>query len=318
MQEYAEQIIAGIRLMLRGMAAPKAIVGIEDNKPSAYLAMQNACRDFANITIQKVPARYPMGWDRQMLRYLTGLEIPADGRATDVGVVVHNVATARAVYKAVCLGQALVSRVVTVSGQAVAKPANIEVPIGTLMSDVLEFCGLDKSKMARLVMGGPMMGDALPHADVPVVKATNGILALTTSEIDVAQTQACIRCSSCVSVCPVGLLPLEMASRIKANQLDSAVDLGLKDCISCGSCSYICPSNIPLVHYFKYASGELVKRQQAEHKAEQTKRLINDRNERMERIRLEAEAEAQRAQEARAARLAQQAAAKKQKQEASV
>jgi electron transport complex protein RnfC len=172
------------------------------------------------------------------------------------------------------------------------------------MSEVLAFCALDKSKMARLVMGGPMMGDALPIAEVPVVKACNGILALTAADIHEPEVQPCIRCSSCVTACPVGLLPLEMASRIKAIQLDAAVDLGLKDCISCGSCSYVCPSNIPLVHYFKFASGELVKRQQAEHKSEQTRRLAEDRNQRMERIRLEAEAEALRAQEARAARLA--------------
>jgi electron transport complex protein RnfC len=315
MQERATEIISGIRLMLRGMAAPKAIIGIEDNKPQAFAAMQMASRDYPNISVEQVPTRYPMGWDRQMLRYLTGLEIPADGRATDVGVVVHNIATAFAVYKAICLGQPLISRVVTVSGAAVTRPGNIELPIGTLMSEVLAFCGVDKAKMARLVVGGPMMGDALPHADVPVVKACNGILALSKQEIHEPETQACIRCSSCVSVCPVGLLPLEMASRIRANQLDAAVGIGLKDCINCGSCSYICPSNIPLVHYFKFASGELVKRQQAEHKAEQTKRLMEDRNQRMEKIRLEAEAEAKRAQEARAARLAQQAAAAQQKQE---
>ncbi|WFP51828.1 electron transport complex subunit RsxC [Methylomonas sp. EFPC3] len=315
MQERAAEIVAGIRLMLRGMDAPKALVGIEDNKPEAFAAMREASRDFANIVVSQVPTRYPMGWDRQMLRYLTGQEIPADGRATDIGVVVHNVATAYAVYKAVCLGQPLISRVVTVSGAAVAQPQNVEVPIGTLMSEVLAYCGLDKAKMARLVMGGPMMGDALPIAEVPVVKACNGILALSQADIEEPEVQPCIRCSSCVTACPVGLLPLEMASRIKVNQLDAAVDLGLKDCISCGSCSYVCPSNIPLVHYFKFASGELVKRQQAEHKAEQTKRLIEDRNNRMERIRLEAEAEAERAAEARAARLAAQQQAQQAKAE---
>ncbi|MGZ4999850.1 MAG: electron transport complex subunit RsxC [Methylomonas sp.] len=315
MQERAEEIVAGIRLMLSGMQAPKAIVGMEDNKPAAYAAMRDACRDFPHISIEQVPTRYPMGWDRQMLRYLTGQEIPAGGRATDIGVVVHNVATAHAVYKAICLGQPLVSRVVTVSGGAVAQPQNVEVPIGTLMSEVLAFCGVDKSKTARLVMGGPMMGDALPIAEVPVVKACNGILALSRDEIEEPPVQACIRCSSCVTACPVGLLPLEMASRIKANQLEAAVDLGLKDCISCGSCSYVCPSNIPLVHYFKFASGELVKRQQAEHKSEQTKRLMNDRNQRMERIRLEAEAEAKKAAEARAARMAAQAAQKQTQRE---
>jgi Na+-translocating ferredoxin:NAD+ oxidoreductase subunit C len=318
MQERAEHIIAGIRLMLKGMHAPKAIIGIEDNKPAAIAAMQQASQAFDFIAVEKVPARYPMGWDRQMLRYLTGLEIPADGRATDIGVVVHNVATAYAVYKAICLGQPLTSRVVTVSGAAVEKPRNVEVPIGTLMSEVLNFCGFEQARLARLVMGGPMMGDALPHAEVPVVKACNGILALSHDEIEVAPSSACIRCSSCVTVCPVGLLPLEMASRIRANQLEAAVDLGLKDCINCASCSYICPSNIPLVHYFKFASGELVKRQQAEHKGEQTKRLMDERNLRMERMRLEAEAEAARAQEARAARMAQQAAAKQKKEEESV
>ena len=312
MQERAEEIVSGIRLMLRGMQAPEAIIGIEDNKPEAYAAMRNACLEFPNIQVTQVPTRYPMGWDRQMLRYLTGWEIPADGRATDIGVVIHNVATAHAVYRAICLGQPLITRVVTVSGSAVGKPQNVEVPIGTLMSEILDFCEVDKTNIARLIMGGPMMGDALPISEVPVVKACNGVLALSASEIEQAEVKPCIRCSTCVTACPVGLLPLEMASRIKANQLDAAVDLGLKDCINCGSCSYVCPSNIPLVHYFKFASGELYRRQQREHKSEQTKRLIDDRNQRMERIRLEQEAEARRVMEARAARAREQQLAKKQ------
>lgn len=302
MQERATDVIGGIRLMLRGMETEKAIIGIEDNKPEAYQAMRLACEPFPNITIQQVPTRYPMGWDRQMLRFLTGWEIPADGRATDIGVVIHNVGTAYAVYRAICLGQPLISRVVTVSGSAVGKRMNVEVLIGTLMSEVLAYCKLDNTKMARLVMGGAMMGDALPIAEVPVVKATSAILALSPEDLDPPEIKPCIRCSSCVTACPAGLLPLEMASRIRANKLDAAVELGLKDCISCGCCSFVCPSNIPLVQYFKYASGELFKRQQIQHKSEQTKRLAEDRNNRMERIRLENEAEALRVMEARAAR----------------
>ena len=302
MQERSNEIIGGIRLMLRGMEANKAIIGIEDNKPQAYKAMQRACKPFANVTIEQVPTRYPMGWDRQMLRYLTGWEIPADGRATDIGVVIHNVGTAYAVYKAVFLGQPLISRVVTVSGGAVGKKVNVEVLIGTLMSEVLDFCKVDKTKMARLVMGGAMMGDALPIAEVPVVKATSAILALSHEDIEPPDVKPCIRCSSCITACPAGLLPLEMASRIRANKLDAAVELGLKDCISCGCCSFVCPSNIPLVQYFKYASGELYKRQQSVHKSEQTKRLAEDRSNRIERIRLENEAEARRVMEARAAK----------------
>ncbi|MGJ0483617.1 MAG: electron transport complex subunit RsxC [Methylomicrobium sp.] len=307
MQERAGEIVAGIRLMLRGMEAPEAIVGIEDNKLEAYKAMLKASKPYPNISVHQVPTRYPMGWDRQMLRYLTGREIPADGRATDIGVVIHNVATAYAVYRAVALGQPLISRLVTVAGGAVGEPQNVEVLIGTLMSEVLAFCRTDKNRIARLIMGGPMMGDALPLAEVPVVKACNGILALSHDQIDQPEVKPCIRCSSCVTACPAGLLPLEMASRIRAHQLDAAVDLGLKDCISCGSCSYVCPSNIPLVHYFKFASGELYKRQQMEHKSAQTRRLVEDRNQRLEKIRLEAEAEAQRVAEARAAHARQAA-----------
>lgn len=309
MQERAVDIVTGIRLMLNGMAAANAIVGIEDNKPAAYDAMRKATEDFVNIKIVQVPTRYPMGWDRQMLRYITGWEIPADGRATDIGVVIHNVATAYSVYRAVALNQPLISRIVTVAGSAVGEPQNVEVLIGTLMSEVLDFCKVDTSRTARLIMGGPMMGDALPQAEVPVVKACSGILALTHADLATPDLKPCIRCSACVTACPAGLLPLEMASRIRANQLDAAVGLGLKDCISCGSCSYVCPSNIPLVHYFKYASGELFKRQQMQHKSEQTKRLIDNRNQRLDRIRLDAEAEAQRVAEARAARAREQAAA---------
>lgn len=317
MQERADEIVAGIRLMLRGMGAPKALIGIEDNKPDAYRAMQRACADFAEIRVTQVPTRYPMGWDRQMLRYLTGWEIPADGRATDIGVVIHNVATAHAVYRAVCLGQPLISRIVTVAGGAVGKPQNVQVLLGTLISEVLTFCQVDNRKIARLIMGGPMMGDALPFSEVPVVKACNGILALSADDIETPDAKPCIRCSACVSACPAGLLPLEMAGRVKANQLDAAVDLGLKDCINCGSCSYVCPSNIPLVHYFKFASGELYRRQQQEHKSAQTKRLIDDRNQRLERIRLEQEAEARRVMEARAARAREQESANRRLEPAS-
>lgn len=284
MQESADGIIDGIRIMLHGMETPQAIVGIEDNKPVAFRAMKKAAADFRQIEVRQVPTHYPMGWDRQLIRYLTGKEVPADGRATDVGVLMHNVATAYAIHKAIRHNRPLVDRVVTIAGGAAGSPGNIWVPIGTLISELLDFCRVDRPRMARLVMGGPMMGDALPIAELPVVKATSGILALTQDEITRGSEQACIRCARCISACPAGLLPVDMANRIRSNQLESAVDIGLKDCISCGSCSYVCPSNIPLVHYFKYAAGELAARQQAQHKSEQTKKLIEERNKRIERI----------------------------------
>lgn len=282
MRERAGEVIDGIRIMLHGLQCGQAKVGIEDNKPEAYAAMRQAAEAYPEVEVHAVPTHYPMGWDKQLIGYLTGLEVPADGRATDVGVLMHNVATAYAVHQAIRLGRPLVSRIVTVSGTAVERPVNLEVPIGTLVSELLRHCGWQPEQTARLVMGGPMMGDTLVHAEVPVVKGACGILALQ-AEPETA-VQPCIRCSRCVSACPVGLLPLEMASRIKAGQLENAVGYGLKDCINCGSCSYVCPSKIPLVHYFRYAQSELVARQQAQHKSEQIKRLVEDRQRRLDRI----------------------------------
>ncbi len=284
MQERSEQIIDGVRLMLHGMEADHAVVAIEDNKPQAYLAMQAAAKPYPQIKVIQIPTRYPMGWDRQLIRYVTGREVPVGCRSSEVGVTIHNVGTAYATHKAIRQGRPLVSRVITVSGGAVGRPMNVEVPLGTLISELFDFCQVNAEQTARIVMGGPMMGDSLPHTGVPTVKATSGILALTAAELKSTDEQPCIRCASCVSVCPAGLRPLDMANNIRVNQLDAAVDIGLKDCISCGCCSYICPSNIPLVQYFKYASGEVAARQQAQHKSEQTKRLMDARNARLERI----------------------------------
>jgi electron transport complex protein RnfC len=284
MQERAGQIIDGVCLMLHGMETENAVVAIEDNKPQAYLAMQAAATPFPQITVIQIPTRYPMGWDRQLIRYVTGKEVPVGCRSSEIGVTLHNVGTAYAVHNALRHGRPLLSRVVTIAGGAVNRPMNVEVPFGTLISELFRFCEVRQDETARIIMGGPMMGDALPHTGLPTVKATSGILALTQSELKSTDEQPCIRCASCVSVCPAGLRPLDMANNIRINQLDVAVDLGLKDCISCGCCSYICPSNIPLVQYFKYASGEVIARQQAQHKSEQTKRLIDVRNARMERI----------------------------------
>ena len=299
MQERAEAIIDGVRLMLHGMGTTSAVIAIEDNKAQAYTAMFTAALPYSQIEVIQIPTRYPMGWDRQLIRYVTGKEIPVGARSSELGVTIHNVGTAYAVHKAIRYGQPLVNRIVTVSGGAVGKPMNVEVPLGTLISELFDFCQVDMQKIARIIMGGPMMGEALPHSDLPVIKGTSGVLALTKDELRDKQEQPCIRCASCVTVCPAGLRPLDMANNIRVNQLDTAVDLGLKDCISCGCCSYICPSNIPLVQYFKYASGELMARQQAQHKSEQTKRLMEARNARFARI---AEQQAQEERERLAAK----------------
>ena len=216
---------------------------------------------------------YPMGSERHLTLAITGRETPARKLTADLGVVVHNVATARAVHDAVRLGRPLIARVVTVSGRAIREPKNIQAPIGARVADLIDFCGGFAQRPERLVQGGPMMGTPLPGLEVPVVKGTSGILALTAEEINDRPADPCIRCGACVSICACGLVPVELAAHIRHDDLEGAAKLGLTDCVSCGSCSWVCPSHIPLVHYFNYAKGELNSQERERRKTERTKAL---------------------------------------------
>lgn len=301
-RDAAAACVDGIRIMLHATGASTALVGIEDDKPEAIAAMREAARPYAEVCIRPVPARYPMGSEKQLILTLTGQEVPADGRPGDVGVVVHNIGTARAVHAAIRHGEPLVARLVTVNGACIGAPGNILVPIGALVEDVLAFAGGLAAPPARLIMGGPMMGLALPHARVPVVKGTSGILALAAAEVGARATEPCIRCARCVRACPIGLLPLDMARRIAAGDLSGAVRIGLKDCIACGACAYVCPAHIPLVQYFAHAKGELAAQERARLRAEATKKLAQARTARLAR-------EAQEKAELAARRKAERAAA---------
>ena len=311
MRDRAEEVIDGVRIIMHAIGAKDALVGIEDNKPEAIAAMRKAAEPFANVKICPVPARYPMGSDKQLIQTLTGKEVPANARAAEVGVLVHNVSTCAAVHRALRLGQPLVERIVTVNGGAVAQPGNLLVPIGTLVEDLLKFCGVQAAP-ARLVLGGPMMGTVLPHERVPVIKGASGILAFNAVEAEVPEEGPCIRCGSCTKACPMGLLPLEMAAHIRVNDFKGAEQYGLSDCISCGCCAYICPSHIPLVQYFNHATGEMMAQERAKLRNEATKKLTQARAERLERDAKEkAEAAARRKAEREAAKKAAAEAAAK-------
>jgi len=306
MRERADEIVEGIRLIAHAVAAKEVLVGIEDNKPAAIAAMQEAAQG-TTVKVIAMPSMYPMGSEKQIIQVLVGREIPAGGRPADIGVLVHNVATAYAVQQAIRYGKPLISRIVTISGGAIKTACNVEALVGTPVQELIDFADGYTQPAARLVLGGPMMGQQFTNTDVPVVKGTSGVLALTASEIGQAEPSPCIRCTTCVRACPVGLLPLEMAAHIRASNLSSAVALGLKDCIACGSCSYVCPAHIPLVHYFNYAKGDLATQERAKLKQEATKKLADARNERLARIERErAEAAARR----KAAREAKERAAK--------
>ena len=312
MRERGEHIIDGIRIIQNALGASNVVVVIEDNKKFALAEMESAATDFADIMITKVPTRYPMGSEKHLILAVTGKEVPARALSADIGIIVHNVGTAYAVQRAVRYGRPLVSRVVTVSGDAVHEPRNVEVLLGTQVSELIAYCGGYKEPPSRLLMGGPMMGQTLPHEEVPIVKGTSGIVALSKQQVAEQLARPCIRCASCVSACPCGLLPLELAARSKKGDFSGAMDYGLMDCVACGSCAYVCPSNIPLVQYFNYAKGELANKQRNQNKAAETKRLAEQRIARLER---EKQAKAEAAAKRKAKKAAERAAKQKEKEQ---
>lgn len=284
MQEHGEEVLKGVLLMARALGIINVLFAIENNKPDAIHSMKLAAASHPNVQVVGLPTRYPMGSEKHLVQTLTGKETPARGLTADIGIVVHNVATALAVNDALTHGHPLISRVMTISGGAIKSARNIRVLIGTPLQNLVDYCGGFTEEPAKLISGGPMMGQPLPSIRVPVIKGSNGLLALTGKELQVATEMPCIRCSSCVHACPCGLVPLEMAAFIRAGSLDTSVNLGLLDCIGCGSCSYVCPSHIPLVQYFNYAKGELASRQRTQHKQGETKRLAEARTSRMEAL----------------------------------
>ena len=290
MREYPGEVIDGARIMAHALGTPRVVIGIEQNKPQAIETITKAASAFPEIEVVTVPVQYPMGSERHLVQAITGRETPARKLAADLGIVVHNVATARAVHHAVRFGRPLIARVVTVSGGAIREPNNVLTPIGARVADLVEFCGGFSARPESVVNGGPMMGQPLASLEAPVVKGTSGILALTAEEINDRPANACIRCGSCITVCPCGLSPVDMAAFIRKDNLDVAARLGVLDCFSCGSCSYVCPSHIPLVHYFNYAKGVLRELEDDRRKSERIKTLAEVRT-----IRIEKAAEAKRA-----------------------
>ncbi|WP_295884860.1 electron transport complex subunit RsxC [uncultured Thiohalocapsa sp.] len=307
MREHTAQVLDGVRIMAHALGVSRIIIGIEGNKPEALAAMREAAAEHAEVSVVKLPTRYPMGSEKHLVQTLTGKETPARGLTADIGVVVHNPATAFAVHEALRLGRPLISRVVTVTGQAVAQPKNLRVPIGTRVQALVDHCGGFSEEPAKLISGGPMMGQPLAELRVPIMKGSNGVLALTPAETGQRAPAPCIRCASCVGACPCGLVPLTMAAHVRTGDLDGAVDQGLMDCIGCGSCAYVCPAHIPLVQFFNHAKGELAARGRAKQKQTETKRLAEART-----ARIEAQKQAKRA--AMAKRKAEQAAQKAKEQ----
>ncbi|WP_199528371.1 electron transport complex subunit RsxC [Pseudoalteromonas sp. bablab_jr010] len=284
MREHADGIIAGIELMQQLLSPQLTIIGIEDNKPDAIAAMKLAAQHNDSIIVQTVPTVYPSGGEKQLIKLLTGKEVPSGSIPADIGMLVQNVGTLFAVNQAVHEGKPLIERVVTVTGNTIHKQGNVWALLGTEIKHLLDCQGFSPVPQQRVVMGGPMMGFTLPTVRIGVVKTTNCILAPDHQELaEPGDEKACIRCSACADACPASLLPQQLQWFAKSKEYDKLNEHNLFDCIECGACAYVCPSEIPLVQYYRVAKAEIKEQQAEQIKAERAKERFEARKERLER-----------------------------------
>lgn len=259
MQERTDDIVLGLRLMMRAIGVHRAIIGVEVNKPDSIARMKEAVANMGNIEVVRLRTKYPQGSEKQLIHVLTGRQIPRGGLPMDVGVAINNVGTALAVTEAVCDGKPLVERAVTVTGTAIAEPKNLKIRIGTAFKDVVDYCGGFTVAPAKVLMGGPMMGIAQYTLDVPVIKGTSGIVGLAPQNVAMVESHTCIRCGRCVNACPMYLVPSALGILCERHKFEEARENGLMDCVECGCCTYICPAGRPMVHMFKFGKMELFK-----------------------------------------------------------
>ncbi len=307
MIEKAHEIITGLDIIMHMVEAKSAIVAIEDNKLDAASVMQQTLLDMgfsASMRIEILPTKYPQGSEKQLVKVLTGREVPAGKLPIHIGVLSQNVGTSKAIYDAVCLGDPLTHRTITVSGDGVAKPRNMSVALGTPMRFVLEQCDVENCEDLKIIHGGPMMGELMSSVDIPVVKASNGILAMQKQSLMMAhfEEEPCIRCGDCSDVCPTGLMPSLLATHCKQEQFERAEDYKLFDCIECGACSYVCPSHIPLVHYFRFGKGQVAQIRREKAFAEESRKRSEAREARISRELAEKEEKRRLAREKKEAR----------------
>lgn len=258
MVERPKDVVEGLKIIMRSLGVSEGHIGIEENKPDALEAISSAVAGESNIKVWPLEIKYPQGAEKMLIKAVKGREVPSKGLPMDVGVVVQNVGTAIAVYEAVRFGKPLIERVVTITGRGIQNPQNMLVRIGTLMSDVVEQCGGLAGGAVKVIAGGPMMGFAQWTLDVPVVKGTSGILVLSEEEYVASdEYSACIRCGSCIDVCPMGLNPSILSIYAEKGFYEDAKDNNLFDCFECGSCAYVCPAKRPMVQFMRLAKSQV-------------------------------------------------------------
>jgi len=253
MCEAPEKVVWGMKAIMKTVGAHQGFIGIEENKPDAIDALQRAVEDITrDVKVAVLEAKYPQGAEKMLIKAILGRNVPAGKLPLDVGVVVNNAGTAVAIYDAIRYKKPIIERVITVSGNGVGEPKNLLVRIGTTFEDVLSQCGgLTRDGEREVMMGGPMMGIAQTTLDVPVVKATSGIIVLTNGKLYPATYEPCIRCARCVEACPILLMPFRIADLARFYRVEDFKIWGGLACIECGCCSYVCPSKRPLVQWIR-------------------------------------------------------------------
>lgn len=312
LQELADEVIEGARICAHIIGANKIIFATEDNKTNAIKSLATSLEQLEqneqltpSINIVVAPTKYPSGGEKQTIELVIGKQLPNGELPSSLGLLVQNVATVRAIYKAVTEGETLTERLVTITGDAVNKPGNYWLPFGTLLSDIAEHFEVNRQECKKAVLGGPMMGQSVANFETPVTKSTNCIIFNHEKSnekgwvIEAKQHQSCIRCSECQIACPADLLPQQLYWFSKSEQWESLEKQDLFDCIECGACAYVCPSEIPLVHYFRFGKSEINKIKASQVKSEKAKQRFDFREMRLARAKAERAEKHRKAAEAR-------------------
>ncbi|WP_145589842.1 electron transport complex subunit RsxC [Yersinia rochesterensis] len=287
MQDHATEVVLGIQILIYLLQPQQVLIGIEDNKPEAIAALQQALRGQNEIQLRVVPTKYPSGGAKQLTKILTGKEVPFGKHSSSIGVLMQNVGTVVAIKRAIIDDEPLIERVVTLTGDALSQPGNFWARIGTPVLHLLKLAGFMPQQQPIVIMGGPLMGFTLPSLDVPIVKISNCILAPAEAEMGLSEPeQSCIRCGLCVDACPAGLLPQQLYWFSRGEEHEKARNHNLFDCIECGACAYVCPSNIPLVQYYRQEKAEIRALDQEAARAAEAKARFEAKQARLEREKL--------------------------------
>jgi electron transport complex protein RnfC len=257
MIEKGDQLVVGIHILMTALKAKRAIIGIENNKPDAIKHLTDLTSNENDIEVQPLKVQYPQGGEKQLIDALIKRQVPSGKLPIEVGAVVHNVGTVFAVYEAIQKNKPLIERVITVTGPNISKPSNFLTRIGTPVSELIEASGGIPDNTGKVIGGGPMMGKALVNLDVPVTKGSSGILVLPHEEAHRKPVENCMRCSKCISACPMGLEPYLLMIETEKELWERSEEDKIMDCIECGSCSFTCPAHRPLLDYIRLGKGKV-------------------------------------------------------------